>query len=228
MHYFVSASLMIATEDIIDKLDHLTDPAEILHLMFIIFGFCMFFTLIFGFAGVAVGSFRDSKRRANAISQTVASYPAEGIILDAQLVQDPPGTAEPLHYKYSIRYADTSGTPHRALLGISSREPIYFAAGQAVQLHILQQSVIVPDTDAFNPARSATGTIDCPVSFRKWLGKPIDETGTVMLETDYQAVTAQMEKEQKSRHTLGIIMIFCAAVSLIITICTALAFIWEF
>ena len=153
--------------------------------------------------GAAVGCFRERKRRMRALGQTAASYPVEGVVLDAKLVQDPPGTPDPLHYKYSLRYQDVSGGQHRAFLGISSTRPLYYAAGQIVPLQILQQSVIVPDTDAFNPARGANGIIDCPISFRKWLGKPIDETGTVLFVSDFRQITGELEEKIRSQQIAG-------------------------
>lgn len=194
------------------------NPEDLVLLFFKVFLLVFGIMLIFGLAGCAVAVFRDRSRRRKAVAQTAASYPAEGVILDAKLVQDPPGIQNPLHYKYSIRYADSSGAQHRALIGISTNTPLQYAAGQAIPLRVLQQSLIVPDADAFNPNRSASGIIDCPVSFRKWLGKPIDETGTVMLEHDYNEVLAELEKKSRSQQIAGILMLFGAAISLVLLI----------
>lgn len=177
----------------------------------------LFTSLMLGCIGGAVASFRERKRRMRAYSQTAASYSVEGVFLDAQLVQDPPGTPDPLHYKYSIRYQDVNGGQHRAFLGISTARPLYFAAGQTVSLHIMQQSVIVPDTDAFNPSRGANGIIDCPISFRKWLGKPIDETGTVLFEQDFQQVSADLQAKIRTQQIAGWCWLFGAAISLMFT-----------
>lgn len=194
------------------------DPEDLVLLFFKIFLLVFGIMLILGLAGCAVAVLRDRNRRRKAIAQTAASYPAEGVILDAKLVQDPPGSPNPLHYKYSIRYADSSGAQHRALIGISTNKPLQYAAGQAIPLQILQQSLIVPDSDAFNPNRCTSGIIDSPVSFRKWLGKPIDETGTVMLEHDYKEVLAGLEKKILSQQIAGILMIVGAALSLLVLI----------
>lgn len=185
-------------------------------------------SFVFGLAAAGIASLRERKRRIEARAKTAASYSADGVILDAQLVQDSPVMPSLLHYKYSIRYADTEGALHRALIGITTGTPLHYAPGEAIPLHIFQQSVIVPDAEAFNPQRCATGRIDCPVSFRKWLDKPIDETGTVMLAHDYQALSDDLEKKIRSLQTAGWLWLTGSGIGLILCICAGIALVLEF
>lgn len=192
--------------------------------MLLLFGI----SFVFGMAAAGIAAFRERKRRIAAREKTAASYPADGVILDAQLVQDSPVMPSLLHYKYSIRYADTEGALHRALIGITTGTPLHYTPGEAIPLHIFQQSVIIPDAEAFNPQRCATGRIDCPISFRKWLDKPIDETGTVMLAHDYQALSDELERKIKSQLTAGWLWLIGSGISLIICICAGIALALEF
>ncbi|MBR5362971.1 MAG: hypothetical protein IK134_06585 [Oscillospiraceae bacterium] len=192
--------------------------------MLLLFGI----SFVFGMAAAGIAAFRERKRRIAAREKNAASYPADGVVLDAQLVQDSPVMPSLLHYKYSIRYADTAGALHRALIGITTGTPLHYAPGEAIPLHIFQQSVIIPDAEAFNPQRCATGRIDCPISFRKWLDKPIDETGTVMLAHDFQALSDDLEKKIRSLQTAGWLWLIGSGVSLIICICIGIALALEF
>ncbi|MBP0987753.1 MAG: hypothetical protein J6S92_05685 [Oscillospiraceae bacterium] len=192
--------------------------------MLLLFGI----SFVFGMAAAGIAAFRERKRRIAARAKAAASYPADGVVLDTQLVQDSPVMPSLLHYKYSIRYTDTAGALHRALIGITTGTPLHYAPGEAIPLHIFQQSVIVPDAEAFNPQRCATGRIDCPISFRKWLDKPIDETGTVMLAHDYQALSDDLEKKIRSLQTAGWLWLTGSGIGLILCICAGIALVLEF
>lgn len=205
--------------------NELPESFSIILLLLALF-FCI--SLLIGFFAAGIASFRERKRIIAAKRKTAASYPAAGVILDAKLVQDPPYVKNPLHYKYSIRYADLSGVQHRAFIGISTYAPLMYAPGQAVEVHLFQESVIVPDANAFDPARGTAGMIDCPISFRKWLDKPVDETGTVMLEHDYQELAADFDKKIQSRNTAGWIWCIVGALTVIITIAVGFALFLHF
>ena len=193
---------------------------------FLLFVFLL--TVIIGLAGAAAACFRERKRKLAALDKTAACYPVSGVILDAQLIRDLPGTADPMHHKYSVRFTDVSGNTHRAFIGMSSFTPLVFSVGEAVELRIFQQSVIVPDTDAFNPNRGASGRIDCKISFRKWLDKPVDETGTVMLEKDYQDLSFELERSVKSQQTAGWLLLIGTALAVIVSAGTCIALLLEF
>lgn len=190
--------------------------ADLLSIIYHFFVFILAAAMVIAFAGASAACFRERKRRIAALDKTAASYPVGGIVLDAQLLQDLPGTSNPMHHKYSLRYTDVSGAMHRAFIGMSSHTPLYFTIGEAVPLRIFQQSVIVPDSDAFNPSRGTDGRLDCPISFRKWLGKPVDETGTVMLERDYQDIIFELNRTISSRQTAGWLLLIAAALTFLI------------
>ncbi len=178
---------------------------------------CLFIAIVFALGAACIALFRERKRLLDAKHKTVASYATDGVILDARLVQDQSTPASPLHNKYSILYSDSTGVQHRAFIGIDSNVPLKYTIDDTVQLHLFQQSVIVPDARAFDPNRGQNGKIDCAISFRKWLNKPIDETGTVMLEQDYLELEQEIERNLSSRQKLGWLMIFLSAVSFLIT-----------
>lgn len=203
-------------------MESIHDLPFVLSFIIVLLAVTLLFSLVLGLIAAGIASFRERKRLLTAKAKTAASYAADGIIMDAQLIQEPPTVTNPLHYKYSIRYQDTAGTLHRALIGISSNHPLNYCAGEAIRLHLFQQSVIVPDAYAFNPNRSSSGIIDCLISFRKWLDKPIDETGTVMLEKDYLELSAELEQKIASRQRMGWIWMICGGLvftaSIIITL----------
>lgn len=195
-------------------------------LMVILLILCI--SVVIGLFAAGIASFRERKRLLAARQKTAASYPTDGVILDAQLIQEPPTTIHPLHYKYSIRYTDSMGVQHRAFIGISSNSPLQYAPGDAVRLQLFQQSVIVPDAYAFDPNRGKSGMIDCLISFRKWLDQPIDETGTVMLERHYQEIDAEINQKLVSRQRAGWLWCIAGAIVSVITIGVAFSLYLKF
>lgn len=193
-------------------------------LMLIILAILLFSAVI-TLLGCAIACIADKNRRNKALEQTNGGFTTTGVFSDVQCVYDTEKSWQPYHFKLAIQFQGADGGWHRAFIGITTSVQLQFQPGQQVALHILPTPVIQADASAFDPNRGADGKISGIINFRKWMDKPIDETGTVMLESDYQDFVTESQNKIKrdSDHALwwfiasgasvviGILMLFGAA-----------------
>lgn len=168
-------------------------------------GVCLFTA---AFLAGAYAAHRD--RAALGIIEQICGESAavQGIYTDVRTVPDPPGTPMPqLHHKLAIRFTGSDGFPRRAFIGISSGEPISAKFGAPVALRVFRNPLIQPDECAFDTTRGADGKIRGMIRFCAWNGAPVDETGTVMRETDLNAMLENVrQKAERSRRLRNILL----------------------
>ena len=121
-----------------------------------------------------------------------------GRIADAEIVtlHLPEGTQ--YHHKYAFLYEDDNHVTRRAFLGISATTTLPYQIGETVPLRVFRQPVLRPEADAFDPARGADGRLPGLIAFRRWLGRPVDETGTVMREEDFVPLSRELDELRHS------------------------------
>lgn len=149
--------------------------------------------LIAAVAGGGLGYLSERKKRLNAVAKTADSYVVNGRIADAETVTVHEKDTVKYHHKFAVRYADENRTERRAYLGISTTTPLPCRIGDMIPLRIMPTPVLEPLADAFDPSRGADGKLPGLIAFRCWLGRPVDETGTVMPEEDYIQLMKDLE-----------------------------------
>lgn len=149
--------------------------------------------LIAAVAGGGLGYLSERKKRLNAVAKTADSYVVNGKIADAEAVTIHEKDTVRYHHKFAVRYADENNTERRAYLGISTTTPLPYRVGDPIPLRIMPVPVLTPLADAFDPNRGADGKLPGLIAFRSWLGRPVDETGTVMPEEDYIQLMKDLE-----------------------------------
>ena len=172
--------------------------------------------------GGVVSNFAERKKRREALQKTTGAIPAEGILADVRMADVPERSQKQYHYKLSVHYRDASNTVRRALIGVVSKYPIAFQEGQSIPLRIFRQPLLQPLSDAYDPTRGANGRLPAVIAFRAWLGRAVDETGTVMREEDFVSVTMDLQQKiERSRKSL-IIWIIAGVIGNLLTIRMAL------
>lgn len=149
--------------------------------------------LIAAVAGGGLGYLSERKKRLDAVAKTADSYVVNGRIADAEAVTIHEKDTVRYHHKFAVRYADENNTERRAYLGISTTTPLPYRVGDPIPLRIMPVPVLTPLADAFDPNRGADGKLPGLIAFRSWLGRPVDETGTVMPEEDYIQLMKDLE-----------------------------------
>lgn len=149
--------------------------------------------LIAAVAGGGLGYLSERKKRLDAVAKTADSYVVNGKIADAEAVTIHEKDTVRYHHKFAVRYADENSTERRAYLGISTTTPLPYRVGDPIPLRIMPVPVLTPLADAFDPNRGADGKLPGLIAFRSWLGRPVDETGTVMPEEDYIQLMKDLE-----------------------------------
>ncbi len=149
--------------------------------------------LIAAVAGGGLGYLSERKKRLDAVAKTADSYVVNGKIADAEAVTIHEKDTVRYHHKFAVRYADENNTERRAYLGISTTTPLPYRVGDPIPLRIMPVPVLTPLADAFDPNRGADGKLPGLIAFRSWLGRPVDETGTVMPEEDYIQLMKDLE-----------------------------------
>lgn len=186
-------------------------------VLFIVFMILMIMILIvmvvIGFLAGGLGSFLGGRSAKRDLQKLASAYPVTGVITDAQLVFD--DSPMPYHYKYALQYTGQDGVSHRAFLGISTNMPLYYAVGQPAQLRLMQQPLMDVPPDAVDPMRGADGRLPGMIRFRIWNGVPVDETATVMLESDYTRLCSELSARQKKMGTLTWILLIIGGVFLL-------------
>ena len=140
---------------------------------------------------------RDGIAQRTAEEKLSGGRTAQGFLTDVSTVPAEEGHETPVHCRLAVRFPGSDGTDHRALLGIPSAAECGFSVGSPVTLRLLAAPVIEPAADALDPMRCADGKISGSIRFCSFMGKPVDETGTVMLESDYQAFLTESEEKQR-------------------------------
>ncbi|MBR3446977.1 MAG: hypothetical protein IKH27_04145 [Oscillospiraceae bacterium] len=149
--------------------------------------------LIAAVAGGGLGYLSERKKRLDAVAKTADSYVVNGKIADAEAVTIHEKDTVRYHHKFAVRYADENNTERRAYLGISTTTPLPYRVDDPIPLRIMPVPVLTPLADAFDPNRGADGKLPGLIAFRSWLGRPVDETGTVMPEEDYIQLMKDLE-----------------------------------
>ncbi len=153
------------------------------------------FSLILTVAGGGISKISERRQRKKALAKTEGSYVVSGTIADAETITTQTENGTQYHHKYAVRYDDDNGTPRRAYLGITTTTPLPYRIGEAVPLRIFQTPVLQPLADAYDPARGSDGRLPGLIAFRSWLGRPVDETGTVMREEDFIPLAKDLEEQ---------------------------------
>lgn len=156
---------------------------------------------------------RDGIAQRTAAHRLSGGRTAEGILTDVSAVPAEEGHETPLNYRLAVRFTGSDGADHRVLLGIPSAEKCGFAVGSPVTLRLLSAPVIEPAADALDPMRCADGKISGSIRFCSFMGKPVDETGTVMLESDYQAFLAESGEKQCRCARLSVRLFLAAGIA---------------
>lgn len=149
--------------------------------------------LIATVAGGGLAYLSERKKRLAAAAGTADSYVVNGRISDAETVPIHEKDSVQYHHKLAVRYADENNTERRAYLGITTTTPLPCRVGDPIPLRIFPKPVLTPLADAFDPTRGADGKLPGLIAFRSWLGRPVDETGTVMPEEDYIQLMKDLE-----------------------------------
>ena len=152
-------------------------------------------SLIMTVAGGGIAKLSERKHRRTAIAKTEDSYVVSGTIADAEAITTQEENGTHYHHKYAVRYDDDNGTPRRAYLGITTTTPLPYRIGEAVPLRIFRVPVLQPLADAYAPARGTDGKLPGLIAFRSWLGRPVDETGTVMREEDFIPLSKDLDEQ---------------------------------
>ena len=144
--------------------------------------------------GAVVAHLSERKQRRLLQIKTMDSICVNGRIADAEIVtlHLPEGTQ--YHHKYAFLYEDDNHVTRRAFLGISATTTLPYQIGETVPLRVFRQPVVRPEADAFDPARGADGRLPGLIAFRRWLGRPVDETGTVMREEDFVPLSRELDE----------------------------------
>ncbi|MBQ3941129.1 MAG: hypothetical protein II723_08450 [Oscillospiraceae bacterium] len=124
--------------------------------------------------GIAI---RDSRTRSGSGMETV------GELTDVQ----PASAAHGSTVKLAFRFTGRDGQTHSALLGVPASAESPYAVGNRVALWLFPVPVVPPAADALEPKCGADGKICGEIRVCRFMGKPVDETGTVMLSRDYRA-----------------------------------------
>lgn len=154
--------------------------------------------LLAAVAGGGLGYLSERKKRLAASARTADSYVVNGRISDAEAVPIHDRSETQYHHKFSVRYTDDNNTERRAYLGIRTTTPLPYRVGDPIPLRIFPEPVLTPLADAFDPTRGADGKLPGLIAFRSWLGRPVDETGTVMPEEDYIQLMKDLESEAET------------------------------
>ena len=149
--------------------------------------------LIATVAGGGLAYLSERKKRLAAVAGTAESYVVNGRIADLETVPIHEKNGVQYHHKFAVRYADENQTERRAYLGMTTTTPLPCRVGDPIPLRIFPKPVLTPLADAFDPARGADGKLPGLIAFRSWLGRPVDETGTVMPEEDYIQLMKDLE-----------------------------------
>lgn len=116
------------------------------------------------------------------LQRTADSVRTEGSLTDVKLTRDESDRSFPLHYQLAVSFNGQDGQPHSVHLGVPSAEECPFANGGTVSLRVFPAAVTEPSGGTASPSAS-------------YMGRPVDDTGTVMLESDAAALQAESEEK---------------------------------
>lgn len=152
----------------------------------------------------------------------------EGMITDAALVQE--RSSKPYRYRYAVLYRDQNGQDRRAFIGIQTDRVLSYAVGMKVVLRQFPRTLVpLREEDkrfVLDPMRGADGRVPERVRFTVFQGTAMDETGTLMLESDYETMMdhtnhsiSQMKKASKVLNIIGLVLLVPGVLLLVGSIC---------
>ena len=154
------------------------------------------------FLGVIIWLFVRRSRRLKELNRAPEPMFCTGTVADLRCAPDP----RMFVYFFSLHYPGADGQTHRAFLGIRTPIALNAQVGMPVQLAVFLNPVITPSPSALDPMRGADGMLPPQVELCTWLGRPIDETGTVMFADDYRNAVTQAEKKNKTDLIVGLVL----------------------
>ncbi|MBR5405443.1 MAG: hypothetical protein K6E36_04645 [Oscillospiraceae bacterium] len=159
-------------------------------LLYVLFVGIVLLLLTVPVAGLLLAGY-TAKQRSTAIresrTRSGSGLEAVGELTDVQPVSGEASGTDAARVQLAVRFTGRDGQQHRAFLGVPQPAEKPYQVGGRVPLWLFPVPVIQPDTEALEPGRGADGKISGAIRFCSFMGKPVDETGTVMLREDYQA-----------------------------------------
>ena len=173
-----------------------------------------------GLFGGAIALLAEEKAHRKQLEQIEDSHVVRGIFSDQRLVGGiSPSDAEThdvrRHYAYAISYEDAE-QKHCALIGITTDQVLPFQIGDSVELRIASAPLLSPEPETDDLLRGTEGRLPAKISFRRWMGRSVDERGRLMLEMDYQAMKEEFSRRFERLKAGRYALLAASAVTLIL------------
>jgi len=159
--------------------------------------------LVFG-----ISNLTKRKKRMNEMAAAGTPYFTNGTVADLRCSnrQNKKGTILN-YYEVALHFVGADQLNHRAFIGILTPMPLNLSVGMTLPLAVFIQPVLQPSASATDPYRGADGMLPPQIEPRTWLERPIDETGTVMLQEHYYDAVQSAEKKNKTNLIIGWVLI---------------------
>lgn len=116
--------------------------------------------------------------------------------------------------EFAVFYRCDDGMQHVSFFGIRSQEKLPYDVADFAALRLFSQPLQPVPQWIHEEGRSIDGRLPERVFHNAWQGAPVDETATVMLESDYMT----LEKKLKRRIRINLLMIVFS-ITLLATVC---------
>lgn len=167
-----------------------------------------------GLAGGGLALLSEASARRRMSERMAGSRCVSGTVTDMRIRQAGSTHRQPPEYQYAVQFPDSDSSTRTALLSIRTAQELPYRTGDTIPLRILPQPVL---TAAPGPAAvPEDGKLPQQVPCCAWMNKPVDSTGTVMPELDYQALTEESGRAVRRGLLLGRILLSGACLTLLI------------
>ena len=175
-----------------------------------------------GLLGGALALLHEEKARRKQLQRMEDSHVVKGTFTDQRMTggvptDDAAENSQLRHYAFAVSYDDAE--EHRcALIGITTEQVLPFKIGDSVELRIASAPLLTPESVTDDPLRGAEGRLPAKISFRRWMGRSVDERGRLMLEMDYQAMKEESLRRFERLRAGGYALLSASVISLILGI----------
>lgn len=186
---------------------------------------CWLVLMVLPIAGMIVFALR-MRRQKKMLSMLKAALPATGEICDCRHSYGNGKKRRAKGYaagkyaylcEFAVFYRCNDGLQHLSFFGIRSKEKLPYDVADLAALRLFPKSLQpVPDW-IYDTGRSTDGRLPERVFHNAWQGVPVDETATVMLESDY----IMLQKKLKRRMKINLaFLVLCAVLLAVMCIWT--------
>ncbi len=197
-----------------------------------IFLLCLLFFVVVVMIAVSVITWmiaRRKHRKYHALEQLMQSAtPVVGQIMDCRQLHGSGNAkqngrvksykvdAYPFLYEFAVAYPCSDGMQHISYFGLRCKTPLPFRIADSVSMRMFPQPLQPIPQWVLDENRAIDGYLPKTVYHNAWKNVPVDETATVMLESDAENLTKCFTKKRRTAFVFRVIGILLMLLMLLL------------